>query len=102
LLDLLRIGVAVMYRWASCDCCGRSTNRLHHGFTCGTEYSACDECAQYDWYGYGEEPAEYRDETPKQNQHRRQPSEPGKAGAPNPREAQRGVPDLITRLGGAQ
>jgi hypothetical protein len=50
-----------MSGFISCDCCGRLTNRLHHGFTCGTEYAACDECCDYDWDAYGEAPAEYLD-----------------------------------------
>jgi hypothetical protein len=52
-----------MFRWASCDCCGRGTNRLHHLVAYGDmDCDACDACAAYDAEAYGEDPAEYQDE----------------------------------------
>jgi hypothetical protein len=51
-----------MTNWMQCDCCSRMTDRLHHGFTCGTEYAACDACCNYDAAAYDEPPARYLDE----------------------------------------
>jgi hypothetical protein len=50
--------------FGQCDPCGRMTDRLHHGFTCGLEYAACDACYGYDHAAYGEPPARYLDEIP--------------------------------------
>jgi hypothetical protein len=38
-----------------CDCCGRECTRIHHCVTCGTDTSACDFCASYDWAAYDED-----------------------------------------------
>ena len=39
-----------------CDVCGRKCSRIHHCVTCGTDTSACDDCAGYEWDAYGEDP----------------------------------------------
>jgi hypothetical protein len=38
-----------------CDCCARACSRLHHCVAYGTDTSACDFCAGYDWEAYGED-----------------------------------------------
>ena len=38
-----------------CDVCGRQCSRIHCSVVCGTDTTACDDCAGYDWEAYDED-----------------------------------------------